>query len=68
MKIKSCWIESVIDYDTVVICLGSNTKYFGIEGAKINTIPLRSIDDAKLVHNTIQSLLLSKRSRIEGLI
>ena len=40
--------KSVIDYDLLVICLGSNTKYFGIEGAKTNTIPLRSIDDAKL--------------------
>jgi NADH:quinone reductase (non-electrogenic) len=57
--------ESIIDYDILVICLGSNTKYFGIEGAKTNTIPLRSIDDAKLVHTTIQSLLLSKRSIIE---
>lgn len=60
--------ESIIDYDLLVICLGSNTKYFGIEGAKTNTIPLRSIDDAKLVHNTIQSLLLSKRSIIEDRI
>ena len=60
--------ESTIDYDILVISLGSNTKYFGIEGAKTNTIPLRSIDDAKLVHNTIQSLLLSKRSIIEDRI
>jgi NADH dehydrogenase len=56
--------EFIIDYDILVTCLGSNTKYFGIEGAKTNTIPLRSIDDAKLVHNTIQSLLPSKRSII----
>ena len=53
--------KSVIDYDLLVICLGSNTKYFGIEGAKTNTIPLRSIDDAKLVHNKIRSLFLPKR-------
>jgi NADH:ubiquinone reductase (H+-translocating) len=60
--------ESTIDYDILVICLGSNTKYFGIEGAKTNTIPLRSIDDANIVHNMIQSLLLSKRSIIEDRI
>jgi NADH:quinone reductase (non-electrogenic) len=57
--------KSIIDYDLLVICLGSNTKYFGIEGAKTNTIPLRSIDDAKLVHNKIRSLFLPKRLRIE---
>lgn len=60
--------ESIIDYDLLAICLGSNTKYFGIEGAKTNTIPLRSVDDAKLVHNTIQPLLSSKRSVIEDRI
>ena len=54
--------ESILDYTLLVICLGSNTKYFDIEGAKTNTIPLRSIDDAKLVYNMIQSLLISKRS------
>jgi NADH dehydrogenase len=56
---------SVIDYDLVVICLGSTTKYFGIEGAMANTFPFRSIDDATLVHNKIQSFLLSQRSYIE---
>ena len=56
---------SVIDYDLVVICLGSTTKYFGIEGATANTLPFRSIDDATLVHNKIQSFLLSQRSYIE---
>lgn len=56
---------SVIDYDLVVICLGSTTKYFGIEGAMANTFPFRSIDDATVVHNKIQSFLLSQRSYIE---
>ena len=53
---------SVIDYDLVVICLGSTTKYFGIEGARTNTIPFRSVDDAVLVHNRIQSLHRSRRA------
>ena len=56
---------SVIDYDLVVICLGSTTKYFGIEGAMANTFPFRSINDATLVHNKIQSFLLSQKSYIE---
>ncbi|MFY9965751.1 MAG: FAD-dependent oxidoreductase [Nitrososphaeraceae archaeon] len=54
--------ESMINYDLAAICLGSTTKYFGIEGAKSNTIPFRSIDDAVLVHKKIQSLFPSKRS------
>jgi NADH:ubiquinone reductase (H+-translocating) len=52
--------RTMIEYDVVVISLGSTTKYFGIEGAKTNTIPFRSIDDATAVNNRIQSLLLSK--------
>lgn len=54
--------ESTIDYDIAVICLGSTTKYFGIEGAKANTIPFRSIYDATFVREKIQSFLLSKSS------
>ncbi len=51
---------SAIDYDIAVICLGSTTKYFGIEGAKTNTMPFRSIKDAIYVRDKIQSFLLSK--------
>ncbi len=53
---------SIINYDLIVICLGSTTRYFGIEGAKTNTIPLRSIDDAVLVHNKLLSIFSSKKS------
>jgi NADH dehydrogenase len=56
---------SVIDYDLVINCLGSTTKYFGIEGAVANTIPFRSINDATFVHSKIQSLLVSQSSDIE---
>lgn len=51
---------STIDYDIAVLCLGSSTKYFSIQGAKTNTIPFRSIDDAIFVHDKIQSFLSSK--------
>jgi NADH dehydrogenase len=54
--------RSAIDYDLAVVCLGSSTKYFGIKGAKTNTIPFRSIDDAIFVHDKIQSFLSSKSS------
>ena len=54
--------DSMINYDLAVICLGSTTKYFGIKGAKTNTIPFRSIDDAVHVHSRIQSLYCSRRA------
>lgn len=54
---------STIEYDLAVLCLGSSTKYFGIQGAKTNTIPFRSIDDAIFVHDKIQSLLSFKSSK-----
>jgi NADH:ubiquinone reductase (H+-translocating) len=57
--------ESIIDYDLVVICLGSTTKYFGIKGAMTNTFTFRSIDDATLIHSKIQSFSLSQRSYIK---
>jgi NADH dehydrogenase FAD-containing subunit len=56
---------SIIDYDLVVICLGSTTKYFGIKGAMTNTFPFRSVDDATLFHSKIQSFSLSQRSYIK---
>ncbi|MGH9987758.1 MAG: NAD(P)/FAD-dependent oxidoreductase, partial [Nitrososphaeraceae archaeon] len=54
--------ESMISYDLSAICLGSTTKYFGIVGAKTNTIPFRSIDDAVRVHSRIRSLFRFRRA------
>jgi NADH dehydrogenase len=56
---------SIIDYDLVVICLGSTTKYFDIKGTMTNTVPFRSVDDATLIHSKIQSFSLSQRSYIK---
>ena len=54
---------SIVDYDLVVICLGSTTKYFDIKGAMTNTFPFRSVDDATLIHSKIQSFSLSQSSQ-----
>jgi NADH:quinone reductase (non-electrogenic) len=56
---------SIVDYDLVVICLGSTTKYFDIKGAMTNTFPFRSVDDATLIHSKIQSFSLSQRSYVK---
>ena len=69
-------VKEVITYDNKVILDESLINYdlsrnlFGVyykvlpyrKGAKSNTIPFRSIDDAVLVHKKIQSLFPSKRS------
>ena len=56
---------SMVDYDLVVICLGSTTKYFDIKGAMTNTFPFRSVDDATLIHSKIQSFSLSQKSHVK---
>ena len=42
-----------IQYDELIICLGSSTKYFNIPGAEEYTLPLRSIYDASIIYNHV---------------
>ncbi|MGB7638988.1 MAG: FAD-dependent oxidoreductase, partial [Nitrososphaeraceae archaeon] len=48
-----------INYDLLIVCLGASTMYFNIEGAKENSLPLRSISDASLIHDRVSSLVNS---------
>lgn len=43
-------------YDYLIIALGSETGYFGITGAKENTLPFRSVQDALEIRKSISSL------------
>lgn len=43
-------------YDYLIIALGSETGYFGISGAKENTLPFRSVQDALEIRKNISSL------------
>lgn len=45
-----------LNYDILVICLGSSVQYFNIRGAEENTLPLRSITDAAGIYRRIESL------------
>ena len=45
-----------IQYDELIICLGSSTKYFNIPGAEEYTLPLRSIYDASIIHDHISKI------------
>jgi NADH:ubiquinone reductase (H+-translocating) len=54
-----------IKYDVLVICLGASTKYFNIKGARENSLPLRSISDASLIHDRVNALIkLNKKQNI----
>jgi NADH:ubiquinone reductase (H+-translocating) len=46
-----------IEYDELIICLGSSTKYFNIPGADKYTLPLRSIYDASIIYNHISEII-----------
>lgn len=46
-----------IEYDELIICLGSSTKYFNILGADKYTLPLRSIYDASVIHDHISKII-----------
>ncbi len=45
-----------LKYDYLVIALGSETGYFEISGAKENTLPFRSLQDALKIRKKIRSL------------
>jgi NADH dehydrogenase len=44
------------EYDYLVISLGSETQYFDIAGAKENSLPFRSVQDALEIQERISSL------------
>ncbi len=46
---------SGIEYDTLVVALGSQTGYFGIPGLEENSMVLKSVDDANRIYSHIES-------------
>ncbi|MFP8890560.1 NAD(P)/FAD-dependent oxidoreductase [Natrialbaceae archaeon A-CW2] len=44
-----------VDFDYVLVCLGSQTAYYGIPGLEENSLTLKSLDDALEIHNAIDS-------------
>ena len=51
-----------INYDLLIVCLGASTKYFNIKGARENTLPLRSINDASLIYDKVSALIKSNKN------
>jgi NADH dehydrogenase len=46
-----------ISYDVLVIALGATTEYFDIPGAEKHTQPLRSLQEARDIHNHVEALI-----------
>jgi NADH dehydrogenase len=44
-----------IDYDYVLVALGSQTAYYGIDGMAENSLTLKSLDDALEIHEAVKS-------------
>ncbi|WP_205513511.1 NAD(P)/FAD-dependent oxidoreductase [Longitalea arenae] len=41
----------IVAYDYLVLCLGTETNYFGMERVKDNSLPMKTIDDALNLRN-----------------
>jgi NADH:quinone reductase (non-electrogenic) len=55
-------LESIkINYDLLIVCLGTSIKYFNIKGARENTLPLHSISGASLICDKMRALLKSNK-------
>ena len=46
----------IIEYDYLIIAIGAKNAYFGIKGARENTLSLRSVDDSIKLDGIIKSL------------
>lgn len=51
--------SQLLPYDYLVVALGSATNYFGISGAKENSLELKSLEDAVRIRETISDAVLA---------
>ncbi len=51
------WDRHILEFDYLVIALGSETNFFGMDDVKKNSFTMKSIDDAIILRNHILSIL-----------
>ena len=56
----------IIQYDYLIIAIGAKNAYFGIKGARENTLSLRSVDDSIKLDRIIQCLQQGSTVTIVG--
>ncbi len=44
-----------VDYDYLLVCLGSATAFYGIEGLRKHSLTLKSLDDAREIHDAVRT-------------
>ena len=44
-----------LDYDYLLVAMGSATSFFGIEGLEEHSLTLKGLDDARRIHDEVQS-------------
>jgi NADH dehydrogenase len=54
--LTECGMVQTVQYDYLIIAIGAKNEYFGIKGARENTLSLRSVDDSIKLHRIIKSL------------
>jgi NADH:ubiquinone reductase (H+-translocating) len=54
--LTECGMVQTIQYDYLIIAIGAKNEYFGIKGARENTLSLRSVNDSIKLHRIIKSL------------
>jgi NADH dehydrogenase len=42
-----------VDYDYLLVCLGSATAFYGIDGLREHSLTLKSLDDAREIHTAV---------------
>ena len=57
VTLKDCEDEQVIEYDYLVVGLGSDPEYFGIKGLKEHSFTLHSLNAARLIKAKIEICL-----------
>jgi NADH:ubiquinone reductase (H+-translocating) len=45
--------SGILDFDYLVLAIGTETNYFGLENIKKDSVPLKSIDDALRIRNLL---------------
>lgn len=57
-----------ISYDYLVIALGSETQYYGIEGLRENSIAFKSLEEAEKIRNRVKEMYQKKHGEGKALM
>lgn len=54
-----------LEYGTLIMALGAESEYFNIKGAKENSIPLKTLEDALRIRNSIEFAIQAAKNDIK---